>query len=200
MTKITDKKNKRIFHTFLFIFEPVDTIIVGIYPYGKGDSKMNKKLYRSNRDKMLGGVAGGLADYFDVDPTIVRVVFVISLFLGGTGILAYVLLWIIVPEAPFVFNMPKGDAGQNKTEEYENKENTENNYQQTNSNSQNNFAQVYEQQKEIQRKKRSTFFGVALIILGFIFLADTWIPHLHFSHFFPIILIAIGIGLIVKSK
>ncbi len=161
---------------------------------------MNKKLYRSNKEKMLAGVAGGLAEYFDVDPTIVRVVFVISLFLGGTGILAYVLLWIIVPEAPYVFNMPKGEP------EYENKVEGEaqpqdsNQFDQANTNTQNDYARTYEMQKEQQRRKRSTFFGTALIILGFIFLADTWIPHLHFSHFFPVILIAIGIGLIVKSK
>ncbi len=161
---------------------------------------MDRKLYRSNKDKMLGGVCGGLAEYFDVDTTIVRVVFVISLFLGGTGVLAYILLWIIVPEAPFFFNMPKDKPQQDATEQNESTTQNVGSDQQNFSSSQNNFAMAWEQQKQTQRKKRSTFFGVALIILGFIFLADTWIPHIHFSHFFPIILVLIGVGLIVKSK
>lgn len=55
-----------------------------------------KKLYRS-RDKMLGGVCGGLADYLDLDKSIVRVIFAI-LFLAGTmGFWLYILMWIIVP-------------------------------------------------------------------------------------------------------
>ena len=149
---------------------------------------------------MLGGVCGGLAEYFDVDTTIVRVVFVISLFLGGTGVLAYILLWIIVPEEPFYFNMPKDKTQQEATGQSDSSTHNENTSQQSYSNTQSNFATTWEQQKQAQRRKRSSFFGVALVILGIIFLADTWIPHIHFTHFFPIILIAIGIGLIVKSK
>ena len=67
---------------------------------------MNKKLYRSNKDKMLGGVAGGLADYFAIDPTLVRIIFVVSLFAGGAGVLAYIILWIVVPEEPYAFATP----------------------------------------------------------------------------------------------
>jgi phage shock protein C len=59
-----------------------------------------KKLARSSRDKKLGGVCAGLADYFDLDPTIVRVVWLLAVFLGGTGILAYLVLWIVLPLAP----------------------------------------------------------------------------------------------------
>ena len=59
-----------------------------------------KRLMRSSRDKKLGGVCAGLADYFDLDPTIVRVVWLLAVFLGGTGILAYLVLWIVLPLAP----------------------------------------------------------------------------------------------------
>jgi phage shock protein PspC (stress-responsive transcriptional regulator) len=59
-----------------------------------------KRLMRSSRDKKLGGVCAGLADYFDLDPTIVRVVWLLAIFLGGTGILAYLVLWIVLPLAP----------------------------------------------------------------------------------------------------
>ncbi len=161
---------------------------------------MDRKLYRSNKDKMLGGVCGGLAEYFDVDATIVRVVFVISLFLGGAGVLAYILLWIIVPEEPFYFNMPKDKTQQETAGQSDSSTQGENSSQQSYSNTQSDFAKAWDEQKHAQRKKRSTVFGVALVILGFIFLADTWIPHIHFTHFFPIILIALGIGLLIKSK
>ena len=57
-----------------------------------------KKLYRSTKDKMIGGVAGGLGEYFNVDTTLIRLLFVLVCLLGGSGILAYIILWIIVPE------------------------------------------------------------------------------------------------------
>jgi phage shock protein C len=60
-----------------------------------------KRLMRSSRDKRIGGVCAGLADYFDLDPTIVRVVWLLAIFLGGTGLLLYIVLWIVLPLAPF---------------------------------------------------------------------------------------------------
>lgn len=56
-----------------------------------------RKLYRVERDKMIAGVAAGLGDYFDVDPTIIRLLFVVLALLGGPGILLYIILWIIMP-------------------------------------------------------------------------------------------------------
>ncbi|MEW6610428.1 MAG: PspC domain-containing protein [Patescibacteria group bacterium] len=56
-----------------------------------------KKLYRSRTNKMIAGVCGGLAEYFNVDPTIVRLAFVLITFFQGFGILLYLVLWIIVP-------------------------------------------------------------------------------------------------------
>ena len=58
---------------------------------------MEKRLYRSQSDRMIAGVCGGLAEYFDIDPTIVRVVAVLSVFVSGLGILAYIILAIVVP-------------------------------------------------------------------------------------------------------
>ena len=60
---------------------------------------MAKQLYRSTTDKMIAGVCGGLAEYFAIDPVIVRIVAVVLLF-GGPGFLAYVILWIVVPPNP----------------------------------------------------------------------------------------------------
>ena len=66
---------------------------------------MYKKLYRSVTDKMIAGVCGGLAEYFAVDPVIVRLVFVLAVVFGaGSGILAYIILWIIVPQKPLFYN------------------------------------------------------------------------------------------------
>ncbi len=58
---------------------------------------MEKKLTRSEKERILGGVCGGLAEYFGFDPTLVRIAFVILALAGGTGILLYIVLWIITP-------------------------------------------------------------------------------------------------------
>lgn len=63
------------------------------------DDKAVKKLFRSTDDRVLGGVSGGIASYFGTDPVVIRVLFVISIFLGGAGLLVYLILWIITPEA-----------------------------------------------------------------------------------------------------
>lgn len=59
---------------------------------------MNKKLTRSNNDVMIGGVAAGIAEYLDVDPALVRLLFVLAVLLGGHGILIYLILWLIMPQ------------------------------------------------------------------------------------------------------
>ena len=58
----------------------------------------DKRLSRSN-NKMIGGVCAGIADYLGLDPTIVRIVWVLMLFFAGFGILLYLILWIIMPKA-----------------------------------------------------------------------------------------------------
>jgi phage shock protein C len=60
-----------------------------------------KKLYRSSTNRMIAGVCGGIADYFGIDPTIVRVIAFLMLLPGGVpGFVPYVLLWLIVPARP----------------------------------------------------------------------------------------------------
>jgi len=62
---------------------------------------MAKRLYRSRTDRKIAGVCGGLAEYFGIDPVIIRIIAVILLLPGGLpGFLPYVILWIVVPEAP----------------------------------------------------------------------------------------------------
>src|SRR5665648_1240275 len=61
---------------------------------------MIKKLYRSKKDSMIAGVCGGIAEYFDVDSTLIRLLAVIVALLGGAGVVVYIIAWIIVPQKP----------------------------------------------------------------------------------------------------
>ena len=59
-----------------------------------------RRLYRSRTDRKLGGVAGGIGHYFGVDPTLVRLAWVLLLLAGGIGLLAYLIAWLVIPEEP----------------------------------------------------------------------------------------------------
>lgn len=62
---------------------------------------MTKTLYRSKTDRKIAGICGGLGKYFKIDPTVVRVIFVLLLLPGGLpGILPYLVLWVVIPEEP----------------------------------------------------------------------------------------------------
>ena len=64
-------------------------------------SKQPKRLFRSKKDRMIAGVCGGIAEYFNIDPVIVRLVAVLLLIPGGLpGLLPYIVLWFVVPENP----------------------------------------------------------------------------------------------------
>lgn len=148
---------------------------------------MYKKLYRSVTDKMIGGVCGGLAEYFAIDPVIVRLIFVLAVIFGGSGILAYIILWIIIPQKPYIitpYNSEKpSDKSDNKSEEKstgtEFKMNSENIRPQNN---------------------KTIFAGAFLIVLGGIFLLDNFVPRFHLGDFWPLILIALGIAIILNAK
>jgi len=135
---------------------------------------MDKKLYRSRTDKMLGGVAGGLGHYFEIDPVLVRIIFIAATFISGVGLVSYILLWIIVPFEPVA-----RIAGQ---------------------------PDVVLQEEETElldtdtKRKRGAIVGVVLISLGAIFLADNLLPFFDFEEFWPLLLIAIGIGLLWNAN
>lgn len=140
----------------------------------------SKKLYRSRKDKMIGGVAGGLAEYFDIDPTLVRIIFIVTLFIGGGGFLAYIILWIVIPEEPIVIVTPDANAPQSTA--------TVNDSQ--------NAQPVYDD----RRHRRRNIGGFVLIIIGVLFLMDNFVPRFHFGDYWPLILVAIGVALLLKSK
>jgi len=150
---------------------------------------MYKKLYRSVTDKMLGGVCGGLAEYFAVDPVIVRLIFVLAVIFGGSGILAYIILWIVIPQRPFIItpfntNPPSGDAQPSGEEKKSENSDTNINFGNLNKNPNN----------------RSVYAGAFLILLGGIFLLDNFVPHFHFGDFWPLILIGLGFAIILNAR
>jgi len=59
-----------------------------------------KKLYRSQKNRVFAGVCGGLGEFFNVDPTWIRLLFVLFLLAGGTALIVYLIMWLVVPEAP----------------------------------------------------------------------------------------------------
>ncbi|MCL1949173.1 MAG: PspC domain-containing protein [Turicibacter sp.] len=60
-----------------------------------------KRLYRNKRQGSIGGVCHGIADYFGIDPTLVRLLWAVAFFVFGSGFLAYIIAWIVIPEEPF---------------------------------------------------------------------------------------------------
>ena len=61
---------------------------------------LSKRLYLSRRENSIAGVCGGIAEWLEIDPTIVRLIFVALAVAGGPGLLIYIVLWIVIPEEP----------------------------------------------------------------------------------------------------
>jgi phage shock protein PspC (stress-responsive transcriptional regulator) len=154
---------------------------------------------------MIAGICGGLAKYFDIDPTIVRVLFVVSIFIGGGGIIAYIILWIVVPEEQIIFQ----SAGQASQTDSDSEESNSNTNQDSSKSDSSNFnseinKKVNEAANEINkivdeaRSNKKVFGGTILILLGILFLLDNLFPRFDFGDYWPIILIALGVGIIIK--
>ncbi|MFY8160443.1 MAG: PspC domain-containing protein [Candidatus Kapaibacteriota bacterium] len=82
-----------------------------------------KQLYKRTTHKKLGGVASGLADYFEIDPIIIRVLFLVGFFLGGSSLLLYIILWFMMPKDFEVM----GNRNNNQSNNYNNASNYNNN-------------------------------------------------------------------------
>ena len=136
---------------------------------------MNKRLYRSRKEKMIGGVCGGLGGYFDIDPVIVRILFVVAVFLGGSGVLAYIICWIIIPEEPVV--APVATVAPPPAPEQ---------------------AQPAPPVQESNHRGSMTA-GIVLIAIGGLFLLHNLLPALHFIHLWPIILILLGVAILSRT-
>lgn len=79
---------------------------------------MTDRLYRSETDKILGGVCGGLAEHYDADPTIVRLLVIfIELITGGSALLLYLIAWLIIPSESEVKGKKKSDSQSSSSDE-----------------------------------------------------------------------------------
>lgn len=143
---------------------------------------MKDRLYRSRKFRVLGGVAGGLAEYFSLDPILMRVIFVVIAIMTGIGILLYIILWIVIPEEPFelAYNIKTDDVSSSQT-----------NSEETTGNANLNIP-TYVKKSGPGR----IIAGIILIAIGMLFLADRFIPSFCFEDVLPVSLILIGIVLI----
>ncbi|MCK4688867.1 MAG: PspC domain-containing protein [Candidatus Marinimicrobia bacterium] len=137
-----------------------------------------KRIYRSKTQKIIGGVCGGFGEYFDIDPVIIRVIWFI-LLLGGIGVLAYIIAWIIIPIEPEDFN-------HGRTEE----------------------IKVDGSKKAINSNTRM-FWGIVLIIIGILFfMREMWyfnnvfeqVFRFGWRYFFPALIISLGVYVMLKSS
>lgn len=144
------------------------------------------KLYRSEKDRVLAGVCGGLADFFDVDSTLVRIIFVLLTIFGGSGLIIYLVLWIIVPTASSTHNVFTKDFMQSNLNEI--KDTTR------------NFAHEFRNATKDKNKNSRNFAGIAIIVLGAFFLLQN-LGILRGAHnFWPILLIILGFALLMKKN
>lgn len=141
-----------------------------------------KRLYRSPNNSIFGGVCGGLGDYFSMDPVIFRALFAVAFFAGGGGLLVYIVLWIITPRQPY----PSGTSFSSTTEK-------------KGTNPGDEFKPETVENQKRHKANGSVWAGLILIGLGGIFLIDRFISRIDFGDFWPLILVAVGIVLIINS-
>lgn len=138
--------------------------------------KTTQKLYRSKTEKVIGGVAGGLGDYLDIDAVIVRIIFILLAIFGGSGVLVYIILWIAIPAQVIVFT----NEGTNPADV---------------PNQSNEMSEMPSQKKS----NTGLVAGIIMVALGSLFLISELVPIFHFWNFWPILLIVAGV-LIIKPE
>ena len=158
---------------------------------------MEKRLYRSRGDRMIWGVCGGLAKYFDMDPTIVRVIAVLSMFLGSLGIWAYIVLAIVVPLEDSKAAEPKETIKENVEEMKETARELGREIQSTLAGEEGKS----EETAKIRHRRRNTL-GIILIVLGIFFLLGSlnvfrWF---NWGNLWPLVLVAIGVLVILSTR
>lgn len=148
---------------------------------------MDKKLYRSRKDQIIGGVCGGIAEYFGIDPTIVRLAFVLFAFIEGAGVIAYIIAWIIVPERPSTESNNSVDEIYDVDLEDEDQE------------GEYNTTQNKDKTEKKNKENRKRILGLILVALGIFFIINKWLPAFYWRRFWPIILIVLGVVLIYRE-
>lgn len=144
-----------------------------------------KKLYRSAKNRIIAGVAGGIGEYLGIDPTVIRILFVILIFPGGLGILLYLVLMFIVPMESEVKEKISEDKERIKEKAEDFAEEMKGRVH--------SIAEEFKERRYNHRAARN-FFGLAVIIFGFIFLLGQVFPMMHFRWdiFWPSAIILLG--------
>lgn len=176
---------------------------------------MDKRLLRNEFDKVVAGVSSGIADYMQVDVTIIRLLFVLStIFLFGTGILVYLVMWIVVPvnhdpaarfskfNDYFKGQNPSAFTGPNA---YVQPDNTEKTAEQPFNAGQpwNGSTQDFKAYPKTNNETGRTVGGLFLLVIGLYFLMNEFdiIPYwFRLGKLWPLVFVAIGISFIMKSK
>jgi phage shock protein C len=140
--------------------------------------RMNRRLYQSRTDSIIGGVAAGLADYLGADPALVRVAWaLIAIVTGGAGIVAYVVAWIVVPEAPKGVASTTGSPALDPVT------------------GQPDPSAPLPAASAADRRPSTNpglLVGVGLVLLGAWFLAREYLPPIDWSLVWPVLLIGVG--------
>jgi len=140
---------------------------------------VKRRVYRLTDSKVIAGVCSGLSEYFDIDPTWVRLLFLLSIFANGLGLLAYVVAWIVIPAKPMVLGAGETQTAANGTE------------------TPLPVAATLKNGKE--RRGMGFWPGLILIIIGMLFLSHQYFFWIDFEHIWPIILIGLGAVLIYRA-
>jgi phage shock protein C len=141
----------------------------------------DRSLYRSSKDKMIGGVAGGLGEWMNIDPTLIRIALILLTLVFGGGIITYIILWIVLPadDPSLIIENNPNTMEENKTNESGHK------------------TQYPQHNPKFKKKDDGSLIGgLVLISLGLIFLVIRYFPRIDFGDLWPVILIVIGIVLL----
>ena len=168
---------------------------------------MDRKLYRDEYHKKIAGVCAGLAEYFNIDVAIVRVIFVLALIFHGGGLLIYIIFWIVLPKKPLFINpnvdyrvppQNMADSGPQFTgTPYTNAPFPNQPFQ-----SQTSADQPYPMQPRNSTSLVAIVFGVVLIMIGGTILLDNFdiLPDWDFERLWPVILIVVGCAIMISGE
>jgi phage shock protein C len=154
---------------------------------------MNRRLYRSRRESVLGGVAGGVAEYLDVDPSIVRIIWVVlAIVTGGLFLVLYIVMWIVVPESPpGAPAVAAGAAAEPAARPSSASSDT--------APASDPYWEGTEERLRRAGSGGAVILGLILIAVGVWFLIDEYLPAFDRDLIWPIALVAIGAALLVVS-